>query len=84
MNLTLYYFKQTFLRVWNSTSGMVKFSNPPISSLIPIREKHVGFCAFMYDILVGVLSLVKIFLGWFDDMLKLEHFIENTIKDFDC
>lgn len=37
----------------------------------------------MYDILVGVLSLVR-FLEWFDDMLKLEHFIENTIKDFDC
>lgn len=32
----------------------------------------------MYDILVGVLSLVRFFLGWFDDMLKLEHFIENT------
>lgn len=38
----------------------------------------------MYDILVGVLSLVRFFLGWFDDMLKLEHFIENTIKDFEC
>lgn len=38
----------------------------------------------MYDILVGVLSLVRFFLGWFDDMLKLEYFIENIIKDFDC
>lgn len=38
----------------------------------------------MYDILVGVLSLVRFFLGWFDDMLKLEYFSENIIKDFDC
>lgn len=34
----------------------------------------------MYDILVGVLSLVRFFLGWFDDMLKLEHSLKMQSK----